>query len=176
VAQDSATDSRAETAAERLKAIRARVAELYRRIKTERDPKSVAELRAEVGKLTELLSELARAGAEVVEAGCRCIQIENLGAWFPHLSGERNFAWVREVIEETLAAAKAFSTSTSRIALFMSWRVLCSFSGSSSGRSSRMLRKHSSRICWVHRARNSPVVPRRMSRSRRGAGYSTHAS
>lgn len=54
--QDSAaTDSRGQTAAERLKAIRSRVAELHRRIKTERDPKAVAELRAEVGKFTELI-------------------------------------------------------------------------------------------------------------------------
>lgn len=63
MAQDSATtDSRAETAPGRLKAIRARVAELHRRIKTERDPKAVDELRGEVGKLTELISELARGG------------------------------------------------------------------------------------------------------------------
>lgn len=61
MAQDSATDSRAATAVERLKAIRARVAELHRRIKTERDPKAVAELRAEVGKLTELVAELVQA-------------------------------------------------------------------------------------------------------------------
>lgn len=68
MAQDSAaTDSRAERTtagdpAERLKAIRARVAELHRRIKTEGDPKAVVELRAEVGKLTALISELVRAG------------------------------------------------------------------------------------------------------------------
>ncbi len=61
MAQDSAaTDSRGQTAAERLKAIRGRVAELHRRIKTERDPKAVAELRAEVGKLTELIAELVQ--------------------------------------------------------------------------------------------------------------------
>ncbi len=65
MAQDSATnDSRSQPAAERLKAIRARVAELHRRIQTERDPKAVAEFRAEVGKLTDLLSELI-AGAGV---------------------------------------------------------------------------------------------------------------
>ena len=66
MAQDSAmNDSRAQTTAERLKEIRGRVAELRRRIETERDPKAVAELRAEVGKLTALLSELIQAaGAE----------------------------------------------------------------------------------------------------------------
>ena len=59
MAQDSETnDSRPQTAAGRLKAIRDCVAELHRRIKTERDPKAVAELRAEIGKLGELISEL----------------------------------------------------------------------------------------------------------------------
>lgn len=57
-----ATDDAGKKPAERLKEIRARVAELRRRIKTERDPKAVAELRAEVGKLTALLSELAQGG------------------------------------------------------------------------------------------------------------------
>ena len=62
MAEDSAaTDSRSQPAAERLKAIRARVAELHRRIKTERDPKAVVELRAEVGKLTALIAELVQA-------------------------------------------------------------------------------------------------------------------
>jgi len=63
VAQDSASTSNATRQpagdpAARLKEIRARVAELHRRIKTERDPKAVAELRAEGGKLTEVLTEL----------------------------------------------------------------------------------------------------------------------
>ena len=49
--------------AARLGEIRARVAELQRRIQTEHDPKAVAELRAEAGKLTALLSELVRAGS-----------------------------------------------------------------------------------------------------------------
>ena len=72
MAQDSATtDSRAQTAAERLKAIRARVAELHRRIEAERDPKAVAELRAEAGKLGALISELMAAagtGGQVEKA------------------------------------------------------------------------------------------------------------
>jgi len=55
----------------RLKEIRARVAELNRRIKSERNPQAMAELRAEVGKLTELLSEMVRAGsgAQAKKAG-----------------------------------------------------------------------------------------------------------
>ncbi|NLH81131.1 MAG: hypothetical protein GX458_09865, partial [Phyllobacteriaceae bacterium] len=47
--------------AARLKEIRARVAELRRRITAEKDPKAVTELRAEAGKLTELIGELVRA-------------------------------------------------------------------------------------------------------------------
>jgi len=63
VAQDSASTSNATRQpagdpAAQLKEIRARAAELHRRIKTERDPNAVAELRAEVGKLTEVLTEL----------------------------------------------------------------------------------------------------------------------
>lgn len=69
MAQDPATnDSRAETAAERLKAIRARVAELRRRITTEQDPGAVAEMRGEVGKLSALVAELIAAGGNVQKA------------------------------------------------------------------------------------------------------------
>jgi hypothetical protein len=61
-ATDSAGQKPAGDPAARLQEIRARVAELQRRIKTERDPKAVAELRAEAAKLTELLSAVVRAG------------------------------------------------------------------------------------------------------------------
>ena len=46
--------------AARLREIRARVTELRGRIQAERDPKLVAELHAEVGKLSNLLAELIR--------------------------------------------------------------------------------------------------------------------
>ena len=63
MAQDSASTSNATRQpagdpAARLQEIRARVTELHRRIKTERDPAAVAELRTEVGKLTEVLTAL----------------------------------------------------------------------------------------------------------------------
>ena len=61
-ATDSTGQKPAGDPAARLDEIRARVAELHRRIKTERDPTAVAELRTEVGKLTALLSELVRGG------------------------------------------------------------------------------------------------------------------
>ena len=59
----SASGPIANDAAARLKEIRGRVAELRRRLATERDPKAVAELRAEVGKLTELLSQLIQSAS-----------------------------------------------------------------------------------------------------------------
>ena len=59
----SAAQPAAGDPAARLKQIGARVADLSRRIQGERDPKAVAELRAEVGKLTELLSELIQSAA-----------------------------------------------------------------------------------------------------------------
>jgi hypothetical protein len=63
VAQDTASTSNttrqpAGAPAARLQEIRARVSELHRRIKNERDPAAVTELRAEVGKLTEVLTGL----------------------------------------------------------------------------------------------------------------------
>ena len=58
----SASGPTANDAAARLKEIRGRVAELRRRIQSERDPKAVAEVRDEVGKLTALLNELVQAG------------------------------------------------------------------------------------------------------------------
>ena len=50
--------------AARLRDIRARVSSLRERLSTERDPKLVAELNAEVGKLSELLSELISAAGQ----------------------------------------------------------------------------------------------------------------
>lgn len=41
--------------------------------------------------------------ARLCEAGCRHIQLEDLGAWIPNLSGEADFAWVVEVIDKTVA-------------------------------------------------------------------------
>ncbi len=46
--------------AARLRDIRSRVTSLRERLATERDPKLVAELNAEAGKLSDLLSELIR--------------------------------------------------------------------------------------------------------------------
>jgi 5-methyltetrahydropteroyltriglutamate--homocysteine methyltransferase len=34
----------------------------------------------------------------LVDAGCRHIQIEDLGAWFPNVAGDRDVPWIREVM------------------------------------------------------------------------------
>ena len=52
----------------------------------------------------ELAAVFAAEIRDLVEAGCRHIQLEDLGAWIPTLSGERDFAWVREVVEQTIGA------------------------------------------------------------------------
>jgi 5-methyltetrahydropteroyltriglutamate--homocysteine methyltransferase len=39
---------------------------------------------------------------ELVDAGCRFLQLEDLGAWIPTLSGEKDFAWVNDVVKSTL--------------------------------------------------------------------------
>src|SRR5215471_3001210 len=39
---------------------------------------------------------------ELVEAGCRFLQLEDLGAWIPTLSGEKDYTWVKDVVRQTL--------------------------------------------------------------------------
>ena len=55
--------------------------------------------------------ELSRALADVFraeiagarDAGCKHVQLEDLGAWMPHLSGEKDFDWVSETVDRTMA-------------------------------------------------------------------------
>src|SRR5690349_20029065 len=54
--------------------------------------------------LSKGLADVFRAEiAELVEAGCKHIQLEDLGAWMPHLSGDKDWAWVSETIDRTMA-------------------------------------------------------------------------
>ena len=47
-------------------------------------------------ELSRALADVFRAEiAELVDAGCKHIQLEDLGAWMPHLSGDKDFAWVQ---------------------------------------------------------------------------------
>ncbi len=55
-------------------------------------------------ELSYALSDIFRAEiADLVAAGCRYIQLEDLGAWIPNLSGEKDFAWVADVVNRTMA-------------------------------------------------------------------------
>ena len=54
--------------------------------------------------LADALAEVFNAEIkDLVEVGCRHIQLEDLGAWIPNLSGEADFEWVCGVVEETLS-------------------------------------------------------------------------
>ncbi len=45
--------------------------------------------------------------ADLVAAGCKHIQLEDLGAWIPTLSGAKDYAWVNGVVNETMAGIPA---------------------------------------------------------------------
>jgi 5-methyltetrahydropteroyltriglutamate--homocysteine methyltransferase len=55
-------------------------------------------------ELSRALADVFRAEiAEVVAAGCRHVQLEDLGAWMPHLSGEKDYDWVVYTVDRTMA-------------------------------------------------------------------------
>lgn len=59
-------------------------------------------------QLADALSDIFRAEIdELVEAGCEHIQLEDLGAWIPNLSGDKDFAWVTNVVNRTMKGVKA---------------------------------------------------------------------
>ena len=43
----------------------------------------------------------------LVAAGCEYIQLEDLGAWIPNLSGKEDYAWVNEIVAATIGGIKA---------------------------------------------------------------------
>jgi 5-methyltetrahydropteroyltriglutamate--homocysteine methyltransferase len=52
--------------------------------------------------LSRALAEIFRAEiAEVIEAGCQHVQLEDLGAWMPHLTGAKDYDWVCETVDRT---------------------------------------------------------------------------
>ncbi len=54
--------------------------------------------------LSRALADVFRAEiGEVVEAGCKHVQLEDLGAWMPHLSGEKDYDWVCDVVDRTMS-------------------------------------------------------------------------
>lgn len=58
--------------------------------------------------LSEALADVFNAEIkEVVAGGCQHIQLEDLGAWIPTLSGEKDYAWVNKIVNRTLAGVSA---------------------------------------------------------------------
>lgn len=54
--------------------------------------------------LSRALADVFKAEiGELVEAGCKHVQLEDLGAWMPHLSGDKDWSWVSETIDRTMA-------------------------------------------------------------------------
>jgi 5-methyltetrahydropteroyltriglutamate--homocysteine methyltransferase len=47
---------------------------------------------------------------ELVDAGCQHVQLEDLGAWIPNLSGEKDFAWVKDVVHRVLEGVTAHTS------------------------------------------------------------------
>jgi 5-methyltetrahydropteroyltriglutamate--homocysteine methyltransferase len=59
-------------------------------------------------QLSRALAEVFRAEiAELVDAGCKHVQLEDLGAWMPHLSGDKDWKWVCDTVDHTMAAVPA---------------------------------------------------------------------
>jgi 5-methyltetrahydropteroyltriglutamate--homocysteine methyltransferase len=50
---------------------------------------------------------------EVIAAGCRHVQLEDLGAWMPFLSGDKDYAWVNEVVDRTMRGIDRKAVATS---------------------------------------------------------------
>lgn len=58
--------------------------------------------------LSEALADVFAAEIrELVAAGCEHVQLEDLGAWIPSLSGDKDYAWVNAIVDRTLAGTKA---------------------------------------------------------------------
>jgi 5-methyltetrahydropteroyltriglutamate--homocysteine methyltransferase len=58
--------------------------------------------------LSRALADVFRAEiGEVVAAGCRHVQLEDLGAWMPHLSGAKDYDWVNDVVDRTMGEVPA---------------------------------------------------------------------
>jgi 5-methyltetrahydropteroyltriglutamate--homocysteine methyltransferase len=58
--------------------------------------------------LSTALAEIFRAEIDaLIAAGCEHIQLEDLGAWIPNLSGAKDYAWMLDIVERTIGGARA---------------------------------------------------------------------
>jgi 5-methyltetrahydropteroyltriglutamate--homocysteine methyltransferase len=63
-------------------------------------------------QLSEALADIFNAEIkELMAAGCRHIQLEDLGAWIPYLSGDKDYEWVRSIVNRTLDGTGEVETS-----------------------------------------------------------------
>jgi 5-methyltetrahydropteroyltriglutamate--homocysteine methyltransferase len=61
--------------------------------------------------LSAALAEIFRAEIDsLVAAGCEHVQLEDLGAWIPNLSGEKDYAWILDIVDRTIGGV-AVATS-----------------------------------------------------------------
>jgi 5-methyltetrahydropteroyltriglutamate--homocysteine methyltransferase len=59
-------------------------------------------------ELSRALADVFRAEiGEVVAAGCKHVQLEDLGAWMPHLTGEKDYDWVTDIVDRTMSEIPA---------------------------------------------------------------------
>jgi 5-methyltetrahydropteroyltriglutamate--homocysteine methyltransferase len=62
-------------------------------------------------ELSAALAEIFRAEIkDLVDAGCKYIQLEDLGAWMPYLSGQKDYDWVKETVNKTLEGCDAYTS------------------------------------------------------------------
>lgn len=58
-------------------------------------------------QLADALADIFAAEiGDLLDAGCRYIQLEDLGAWIPSLSGDKDYPWVCEVVGKVLAGVR----------------------------------------------------------------------
>lgn len=63
-------------------------------------------------QLADALAEIFKAEiADLVAAGCKHIQLEDLGAWIPFLSGDKDYEWVSGVVNKTMEGLDDVETS-----------------------------------------------------------------
>ena len=73
-------------------------------------------------ELAEALSDIFRAEiSDLVQAGCKHIQLEDLGAWIPNLSGSDDFDWVLRTVDRTLADVPADVETSWHFCLGNAW-------------------------------------------------------
>ncbi len=72
--------------------------------------------------LSRALADIFKAEiAELCAAGCKHIQLEDLGAWMPFLSGDKDFAWVTEVVNRVMDEIPAGVERTWHFCLGNAW-------------------------------------------------------